>query len=409
MRTIRNRWLGRLVLAIVYALGLTGIIASSGSSGGGDQLACTLEVGAIAPATDGSDDIWVGVLANTIDGTYQQVVRVDKSGLAVTSFSIAQGMQTDLVNALAVATDALNSGDVYVGGNFDRGILRLNADGSRDSGFAVGDGFNGSVNSIVAADDGSGDIYVGGNFTQYDGKIVSGLVRLTSDGLLDDLGFTAAPVADVEGIALVPLFPGYIYSGGTTTPTAALWQYNGIQITGFSPTVAEIFAVASTTDSDLYVGGDSTTGVVRLNNYDGNNDGGFNGSGFDDRIQSIVRAGDMTGDIYVGGGFSSYKGLSANGIIRLDATGKRSVTFLIGDGFTDNANDPASTGSVHTIARARDGTTDIYAGGRFAYYDGSGSNGIARLNANGTLDNGFNIEISVGGESCHNASLAAIN
>jgi hypothetical protein len=408
MRTIRNRWLGTLALASVYALGLTGIIASSGSSGDGDQFTCTLEVGAIAPTTDGSDDIWVGLLADTTDGNYHEVVRVDRSGLAVNSYSIAQGTQNGLVKALAVATDALNAGDVYVGGTFDRGILRLNDDGSRDTGFVVGDGFNGSVNSIVAADDGSGDIYVGGNFTRYDGKTVSGLVRLNSDGMLDNLGFTAAPVADVEDVTLVPVFPGYIYSGGKTTPTAALWDNNGIQDTNFTPTIAAgFFAIASTASGDLYVGGDSTTGVLRLNNLTGNNDASFDGSGFDASIQSIVRAGDMTSDIYVGGGFSQYKGLSANGIIRLAVDGSRRATFIIGDGFTDDANNPASTGLVEAIAAAQDGTTDIYAGGRFAYYDGSRSNGVARLNANGSLDKGFDIEITAGGESCANDSLTA--
>jgi hypothetical protein len=150
--------------------------------------------------------------------------------------------------------------------------------------------------------------------------------------------------------------------------------------------------------------------VVRLN-VNGTNDGGFDGSDFDARIQTIVLAGDMTGDIYVGGGFSSYNGLPANGIIRLAySDGSRSPGFNIniGDGFTYDANDPASTGSVQAIARAETGT-DIYAGGSFAYYDGSRSNGIARLNDNGTLDKGFSIEITVGGESCANDSLTAIN
>jgi hypothetical protein len=407
MRIIKNQWLGTVVLAGVYALGLTGIIASSGSNdNGNDDVACTLEVGAIAPARDGSDDVWIGLLADTNNGNYHQVVRVDISGLEVNSFTVAQGTQNGPVKALAVANDALNDGDVYVGGDFDRGILRLNADGSRDLGFAVGEGFDGSVNSIVMAADLSGDIYVGGNFTRYDGTIVSGLVRLNSDGSLDDAGFIAAPVADVEGIALAPF--GYVFSGGTTTPTAALWQDNGQQVTNFSPAVAEVFAVASTALGDLYVGGNATTGVVRLNNLDGTNDGGFVGDGFDASIQSIVRAGDMTGDIYVGGGFSNYDSLSANGIIRLDDTGSRRTSFVIGDGFTDNANDPASTGLVQAIARAEDGTTDVYAGGRFAYYDGSRSNGIARLNANGSLDTGFDIEISVGGESCFNDSGAVL-
>lgn len=323
MPTCSSRWLRSLLILSVYALGVLGIVASGGSGSGGSDAnsACTLEIAAIAPATDGSGDIWVGLLANTADDDYHEVVRLDSSGLAVSSYSIARGTQDSLVGTLAVATDALNAGDVYVGGDFDGGILRLNDDGSMDPGFAVGDGFNGRVNSIVAADDGSGDIYVGGNFSRYDGKLVSGLVRLKSGGLLDDAG--------------------------------------------------------------------------------------FDGSGFDARIHAIERAGDMTGDIYVGGGFSNYKGLPANGIVRLADDGSRRASFVIGDGFTDDANDPASTGLVQAIARAADGTTDVYAGGRFAYYDGSRSNGIARLNDDGSLDRGFDIDINIGAESCLNDSLTA--
>jgi hypothetical protein len=414
MLTDENRWFGALVLAGVYALGLMGIIASSGSSGGGDEISCALEVGAIAPARDGSNDVWIGVLADTTDDNYYEVVRVDSSGLVVTSFSVAQGAQNGLVKALAI--DALNAGDVYVGGAFDRGILRLNADGSEDPGFVVGSGFNGNVNSIVAATDGSGDIYVGGNFTQYKGTLVSGLVRLTSNGVL--LAGNYAGVSNVEGVVPAvdpPLLLGFVYSASATLPTAARWESNGQQdTTNFNPASisTEYFAVAPAADASgaVYFGGNAGTGVVRLN-VNGTNDGGFDGSDFDARIQTIVLAGDMTGDIYVGGGFSSYNGLPANGIIRLAySDGSRSPGFNIniGDGFTYDANDPASTGSVQAIARAETGT-DIYAGGSFAYYDGSRSNGIARLNANGTLDKGFSIEITVGGESCANDSLTAIN
>jgi len=411
MPTFRNRSFTHLLLAGLYALGILGIVAS-GSSGGGsddDDFACTLETGAIAATTDGSADIWAGLLADTTAGRYQVVLRLDNSGKALVSYSLAQGAQQSLVRTLAIATDALNLDDVYVGGDFERGILRLNDDGSLDSGFATGVGFNGPVNSIVAADDGSGDIYVGGNFTEYDGKAVSGLVRLKSSGLLDDIGFAPAPVANVEGVALASfaLLPGFVYSGSSTLPNAAaLWRPNGVQDPDFTPAVAQVFAVASLADGNLYVGGNSATGVLRLTIPDGNNDGGFDGSGFDARIQTIVLAGDMTGDIYVGGGFSNYKGLSANGIIRLADDGSRRAGFDIGDGFTYDADDPASTGLVQAIARAEDGTTDLYAGGRFAYYDGSRSNGIARLNADGSLDKDFDVKITVEGDSCTDTTPA---
>ena len=110
--------------------------------------------------------------------------------------------------------------------------------------------------------------------------MVSGLVRLKSDGMLDSLGFSPAPVADMEGIALAPL--GFVYSGSSSFPnTAALWRNDGIEDPNFNPAVAEVFAVATAASGDLYVGGESASGVIRLTLPNGNNDGSFDGSGFD--------------------------------------------------------------------------------------------------------------------------------
>ena len=83
------------------------------------------------------------------------------------------------------------SGDIYVGGYFytyqgtiSNNIIRLNADGSADTAFAVGTGFDySSVYTIAPAGDGSGDIYVGGTFTSYNGTfLIDRIARLAIDG-----------------------------------------------------------------------------------------------------------------------------------------------------------------------------------------------------------------------------------
>lgn len=406
MRMFKNRFPGTLLLAVLYALGLAGIVASGGSGGSSNNdrdFSCDLEVYAIAAALDGSDDVWAGMLADTSDDGYHIVVRLDSSGQAQLRYTFEESAQKSLVRALAIATDALNMNDVYVGGNFERGILRLNDDGSLDPGFDTGDGFNGRVNSIVAADDGSGDIYVGGKFSEYDGTLVSGLVRLKSDGRLDNAGFAPAPVANVEGIALAPA--GFIYSGSSTLPnSAALWRNNGVQDPDFTPAVAEVYAVATAASGNLYVGGKSATGVVRFTLPNGNNDGSFDGESFDSRVLSIVLAEDGTNDIYVAGKFSSYDNASANAIIRLAADGSRRNSFDIGSGFTQQSAGSDSAGAIETLARASDGTTDLYAGGRFTHYDGKRSNGIARVNDNGSLDRDFDVDISIDDNSCNDSS-----
>jgi len=394
-------------LFVSYLLGVLGIIASSSGGNGVQNSSCEIEISGIAPATDLPGNIWVGVTTRANRNPVHGVLRLADDGTTLASYIFDESSDENVVATIAVAVDALNAGDVYVGGDFDKRILRLNSDGTRDLGFSVGSGFDGRVNSIVAANDGSGDIYVGGDFSNYDGGLVGGLVRLNSDGSRDS-GFIAI-VANVETVARATdaPFAGYVYSGGITRPTAARWQSNGMQDTNFRPALAEVFAVAAAANGsgDIYAGGNAATGVVRLN-IDGSNDGGFVGSGFDGRILDILLAGDMTGDIYVAGNFTSYNGISANGILRLANDGTRSASFIIGQGFSDDTNSPAP---VTSISQAGDGTTDIYAGGRFWFYDRTESKGIARLNDDGSLDTNFSLELPPGEEFCSGAPTLIIN
>ena len=45
------------------------------------------------------------------------------------------------------------------------------------------------------------------------------------------------------------------------------------------------------------------------------------GTGFNSNVDAIAPAGDRTGDIYVGGGFITYNGTGSNRIIRLNSNG----------------------------------------------------------------------------------------
>ncbi|MFN3484073.1 MAG: hypothetical protein ACK44W_01100 [Planctomycetota bacterium] len=198
------------------------------------------------------------------------------------------------VQSLATALDG--SGDVYVGGMFNTydaisstRIARLNADAILDPSFGVGNGFNNLVTAIAPVADGSGDIYVGGFFSIYNGTNVNGLVRLNPDGSVD---------------------------------------------TGF---------------------------VV--------------GTGFDGGVESIALAADGSGDLYVGGAFTSYNGTPSNRIIRLNSDGTVDTAFAIGSGF-DNV--------VRAIVPAADGSGDVFVGGEFTLYKGVKADFIARLRADGT-------------------------
>ena len=97
-------------------------------------------------------------------------------------------------------------------------------------------------------------------------------------------------------------------------------------------------------------------------------------TGFDSTVFSIALAGDGTGDLYVGGAFTSYNGTVANDLVRLTARGTVDPTFVTGAGFN---------GSVRSIAPAGDGTRNLYVGGEFTSYQSLTIGRIVRLNSHG--------------------------
>jgi uncharacterized delta-60 repeat protein/prepilin-type N-terminal cleavage/methylation domain-containing protein len=157
-------------------------------------------------------------------------------------------------------------------------IARLNSDGSRDTQFNTGLGFNAAVNTIEIQ--GDGKILAGGSFTAFNGLTINRIVRLNSDGSLDTS-----------------------FNFGT----------------GFNNIVNKI-SVQS--DGKILVGGSFTTYQGVANNYiirlnlDGSRDNSFNvGMGFNNIVNTInVQS---NGKILVGGLFVSYKQDLAGYLTRL--------------------------------------------------------------------------------------------
>ncbi|MEY3470703.1 MAG: hypothetical protein RLZZ223_53, partial [Candidatus Parcubacteria bacterium] len=108
-------------------------------------------------------------------------------------------------------------------------------------------------------------------------------------------------------------------------------------------------------------------------------DTSFNiGTGFNNWVYSLALQSD--GKILVGGDFTSYQGVGANYIIRLNSDGSRDTSFNLGTGFND---------SIASLALQSDGK--ILVGGWFSNYNGDTVNRIVRLNSNGSIDSSFNI------------------
>ena len=250
-------------------------------------------------------------------------------------------------NSSATNITTQPDGKILVGGGFTtyksvsaNRIIRLNSDGTIDSSFIYGTGFNSPVRIIVVQPDGK--ILCGGNFSTYKGLTDNNcIIRLNSDGT-KDLTFDNSIGFDniVTSIAIQP--DGKILVGG------AFNTYKGV----------------------------SANRIIRLNS-DGSIDLTFNsGTGFNNDIFKLSLQSD--GKILCGGTFTSYNGLSENYIIRLNSDGTKDITFDNSIGFN---------GATSTIAIQPDGK--ILIGGLFGTYKGVSANGIIRLNSDGSIDSSF--------------------
>ena len=100
------------------------------------------------------------------------------------------------------------------------------------------------------------------------------------------------------------------------------------------------------------------------------------GAGANSIIHSVAIQSDDK--ILIGGDFTTYDGTSRNHIARLNADGSLDTGFDPGAG---------ANNGVRSVALDADGK--ILIGGFFREYDGTAINRIARLNADGSLDAGF--------------------
>lgn len=343
-------------------------------------------VSSIVQQSDGK--ILIGGDFTSYNGTeVNRIARLNGDGSLDGSFNPGTGA-TGSVQGIAIQPD----GKILIGGNFTsyngtsvNRIVRLNADGSIDAGFNLGTGPNSSVFSIILQPDGK--ILIGGNFTSYNGTPISRIARLNADGSLDTsfnpgTGFNNSTLS----IALQP--DGKILVGGNFTsynqiPRNYLTRLNadGTLDTSFDPGTVAILtvnAVALQQDGKVLIGGSfisvnqSTFHRIGRLNSDGTMDTSFiPGTAVNNTVLSITPQPD--GKILIGGVFNAYGSTSRNRIARLNADGTLDSSFNPGSG----ANSSVQPIYVQSVAIQPGGK--ILIGGSFSMYNGVSSEGIARV------------------------------
>ena len=326
------------------------------------------------------------------------LIRLNSNGTKDKSFNIGTGFSST-VKSIAIQND----GKILVGGNFNQlngqtqnRLIRLNADGSKDTSFNINNGLNGEVLAIAIQNDGK--ILIGGNFTAYNSLGYSPrLMRLNSDGSVDEsfnylgTGFNA----NVNTIALQS--DGKILAGGAFTTYNGSSQNRIIRLNsdgskditfsnGSSQFNGEVFAIALDS-GNIFVGGDftqyatnSVNRLIRLGS-NGTYQTAFNiGTGFNGKITTIIVS--TLSTLYVGGDFSSYKGTPCSKIVALATTdGTIKPLFNIGNGFDL---------MVRSITRHNDGR--IIIGGNFNNYNNISQNYLTCLDNTGSINTNFYIQ-----------------
>lgn len=323
------------------------------------------------------------------------IVRLNTDGSRDTSFHSGTGANSEIH-----AVDRASDGTFIISGNFTSfngttvtRIAKLNSDGSLDASFnSGGSGANANVYDVLFLP--NGKVVAAGDFTTFNGATATRIVRLKTNGTMDST-FTTGSGFNIVVAGLALQSDGKILAAGSFS------SYNGASInriaridttgsrdTTFAPGVGFdnlTYNVILNPDNKMYVAG----GYYKANNYLRlfltrlNANGSVDPSFFAEAKVNDAPLGaslQSTGKLIVGGYFTNFGTTTVNRIMRLTADGNLDTTFQSGTGANGTVR------AVYVLPNDK-----ILIGGDFTSYNGTTINRIARLNSNGTLDTSFQI------------------
>src|SRR5688572_29919376 len=200
----------------VYTVALT--VSDGSLASAADQATITVATGNIPPVANAGPDqtVTTGQLV-TLNGTgstdpngdpltYNWCLRGRPQGSNATLSGANTARPTLTPDVAGSYVFCLTVHDGQSGSASDSVVVE-----ARVAPFNQGSGFNGVVNSIVLAQDGTGDIYVSGEFTAYKGTVANRLIRVHPDGTV------AQTFGQVEGFPHLALAKtGELYVRGLT-------------------------------------------------------------------------------------------------------------------------------------------------------------------------------------------------
>jgi uncharacterized delta-60 repeat protein len=296
---------------------------------------------------------------------------------------------------------------VYVTGNFDldgisgrSGLVRLQQTGAVDSGFLPNFDFYGA-NLIVSQPDGK--IIMSVSSAVFNGFTKRGLTRFSPDGTLDSSFHFSGTGAD-PGLSLLHiladnkiLVAGFtnlngitkrgiakLNSDGTTDlsyflPFALNGNTNAGSIEHFTPSQAGGIVLAGNFTS---IGGHNTTNLARLN-QDGSVDTSFVAPAIQPAYPLSLMAKPLVlpdGKLVVAGAITNVGGFTRNGIARLNADGSVDTAFSPGSGVAGDSF--GRTAAARAVSVQPDGK--LLVGGTFHSFSAVQHDYLVRIHGDGT-------------------------
>ena len=205
----------------------TGFIGSSGNRGAvdGSYLQSDGKVVAVGRFTS-----YNGTPCNNI-------IRLNSDGSVDTNFVIGTGFSPVSASSGPESVKQDNNGKLLIGGKFTsyngvpcNNIIRLNPNGSVDSSFNYGSGFNDFVGDLTILNDDS--IIVGGRFTTYNSIVNNNIVKLMDNGSIDT-SFVSGTGFNFNGGPTSQLFTVKTNSAGEVFAGGYFSNYNSVNYNNF--------------------------------------------------------------------------------------------------------------------------------------------------------------------------------
>lgn len=335
--------------------------------------------------------------------TANKLARLNVDGKIDKSFNA--GLGTDgTINTLAIQPNF----KMIIGGDFTsyngyeaNKIARINANGSLDKKFKVGDGPNNSITKILIQP--NGKIIVAGNFTMFNNNPARGLVRLNKNGSLDTT-FNAEltdSIASIHQIAMLP--DGKLIIAGKARNFFGDFR-NFIDVLRLNSDGSRDYSFAECRHSvgDLYprinsIGIENDGNVILAGtNQDGSSSSPYRGLLM--RFKPNGEMVDLMGTFWINSmclqndgkilalGFDNPEwNIVKRVVVRMNSNLTVDTTFELND--SKIFGDPSEC-SIETFAVQNNGKLVI--AGNFFEMNGLGCGNIARLNTDGSFDETFN-------------------